>query len=302
MLHRDHSVIVRELQRNVCPDGIYRAHKAHERALKRQDKPRKRKLDDDDVLRNWVAKQLIEGWSPQQIAGRLKNRPDSQVIGSYVCHETIYQYIYEGDGRFMGLYQYLTRKRKKRQRRFGRKSRRNKGILYTTPIAFRPKEIEEKREVGHWESDSMVFLRHKPGLSVQKERLSQLTLIRKLHSMRAEETEDVLRFGIETMPSGAWKSVTFDRGSEGGNHWKLRLDYGIDTYQCDPYCSWQKGGVENTNGLIRRYLPRTTDPTTITNEDVYAVQERLNNRPRKSLGYKTPHEVFRELTGQEVVH
>ena len=301
MLYRDHSVIVRELQRNSCRDGVYRAANAHERAERRKNKPHTRKLDCDDVLRNWVMKKLHEGLSPEQISGVLKNRPVSHIGGSYVCHETIYQYIYEGEGRFMGLYQYLPLGHKRRRRYKGRKHRKNKGILYITPIQYRPKEIEEKQTFGHWESDSVVFQHHRPGLSVQRERMTHLTRIRRLENMRAETTEEALRYHIETMPRGTFKSITFDRGTEGGNHWKLRLDYNIDTYHCDPYKSYQKGAVENTNKLIRRYLPRTRDPKTITDQEIYEVQERLNNRPRKRLGYKTPNELYRELTGK-VVH
>jgi len=110
-----------------------------------------------------------------------------------------------------------------------------------------------------------------------------------------------LRLRIEAMPAGTFESITFDRGAEGANHWKLRMDYGIDTYHCDPYCSWQKGGVENTNGLIRRFFPKGTDFNLVTDHDIYVIQEKLNNQPRKSLGYKTPREVWQELTGQ-VVH
>jgi len=297
MLYRDHSVIVRELQRNRCLDGVYRARKAHERAEKRRNKPQKRKLDQDNVLRNRVVRQLQEGWSPEQISGRLKNRLDSYIAGSYVCHETIYQYIYEGQGRFMGLYQYLPHQHKKRRKYKGRKNRKNKGILYITPIKYRPKEIEEKQVFGHWESDSVVFQNHRPGLSVQRERITHLTRIRRLKNMRAETTEDALRYHIETMPDNTFKSITFYRGTEGANHYKLRLDYDINTYHCNPYCSWQKGAVENTNKLIRRYFPRNRDPKTITDQEVYEVQEILNNRPRKSLGYKTPNEFYRELIG-----
>lgn len=122
MLHCDHSVILRELQRNKCQDGIYRSKEARERALKRLYKPHKRKLDTDDVLRNWVIKKLVvDNWSLEQIGGKLKNRPDTHMKGRYICAESIYQYIYQGEGRFMGLYQYLPYKRKKRRKKFGRK-------------------------------------------------------------------------------------------------------------------------------------------------------------------------------------
>lgn len=301
MLHRDHSVLVRELQRNTDKDGTYRSARAHAKALGRARSPHRRKLDRDDALRNHVVRQLVAGWSPEQVAGRIKNRPESQVIGSHVCHETIYRWIYEGEGRFMGLYQYLPRRHKKRRATGCRKSRKDKGILYMTPVIYRPEEVEEKQVFGHWESDSVVSRASHAALSVQRERSCHLTLITRMPDMTAESTEAVLRGHIESLPHGTFTTITFDRGGEGAHHYKLRMDYGIDTYHCDPYCSWQKGAVENTNGLIRRFFPKGTDFSLISDHDIYVVQEKLNNRPRKTLGYKTPREVYQELTGQ-VVH
>ena len=300
-LFRNHSVIVRELARNTDKDGIYRAASAQVKAEKRLKRPYRKKLDTDEDLRNYVIQKLMLGWSPQIISGRLKNRPDSKITGSYVCHETIYQYIYEGEGRFMGLYQYLVRKNKKRVRKFSRKPRKNKGLLHTTLIKYRPKEINERQEFAHWESDSIVSKKSKPGLSVQTERLTRLVRITKIDNMSAEETEEAIKLQIETISPIYFKSITFDNGTEGANHWKLSMEYNIDTYHCDPYCSWQKGTVENTNGLIRRYLPKGTDFEIISRQQIYDIQERLNNRPRKVLEYKTPSEAWTEFTGQ-VVH
>ncbi len=104
---------------------------------------------------------------------------------------------------------------------------------------------------------------------------------------------------LESLPV---KSLTFDRGSEGGHHWRLRMEYDIDTYHCDPYSSWQKGGVENLNDLIRQYLPRGTDLSHISHHQIYVIQEKLNNRPRKGLGYQTPNECLQSLRASGVVH
>ena len=294
-LYRDHSVIVRELQRNRGKDGVYRAKSAHQKAEQRSHRPHRRRLDDDDLLRNHVAARLIEGWSPEQISGRLKNRPESWMIGKKICHEAIYQYIYDGEGRFMGLYQYLTRKHKVRQRRFSRTQRKSKGILYRTPIKLRPKEINEKQTFGNWESDSVIFRKQRQALSVQRERKSQKVLISRLEDKSAPETHAAIEKQLELIGREFFKSITFDNGTEGAWHWKLRLDHNIDTYHCDPYCSWQKGGVENANGLIRRDLPIETNLSSKTNLELYEIQERINNRPRKTLNYQTPNEVFASL-------
>lgn len=296
-LYRDHTVISREVKRNRDKNGRYKAKVAHAKALKRGSREQRRKLDEDDTLCNWVVQKLRDdAWSPQQIAGRLKNRPDSQVIGSYVSHETIYQWIYEGQGRFMGLYQYLPRSHKKRRKYKGRKARKDKGISFMTPIVYRPHEVDEKQEFGHWESDSVIGST-RTALSVQKERLIQLVRISRVPDMTAISTEDVLRQRIEEIGSEHFLTITFDRGTEGANHYKLRLDYDIDTYHCDPYCSWQKGAVENMNARIRRFLPKGTDFEALTDYDIYVIQERLNDTPLKILEYKTANELSREFIG-----
>jgi len=300
MLHRDHSVIVRELQRNTCRDATYRAVKAHEYAEKRKRKKRKCILENDEELCRYVVKQLIdEQWSPKQISGAIKKRLEPWMDGKGISHETMYQFIYEGQGRFLGLYQYLRRGRKKRQRRFSRKHRINKPISFITPIQYRPMEINEKREFGHWESDTTICEHKGEAISVQYERLTQLCRLTKVIDKGAESTEGALRDLIESLPV---KSLTMDRGGEGAHHWKLRLDYGIDTYHCDPYCSWQKGGVENLNGLIRQYLPRGINLSHISHHQIYVIQEKLNNRPRESLGFESPNGLLQKLRASGVVH
>jgi len=296
-LHRDHSVIVRELGRNRNRDGTYRSSAAHEKALRRRAKPRRKKLEEDDVLRNWMIQRMRDdGWSPMMIAAKIKNRPDQAWMkGKGISHETIYEYIYEGEGRFMGLYQYLVRKHKKRRRRFSRKSRNNKGILYMTPIGYRPEEINGKMTFGHLESDTVIYRRQRECLSVQYERQTQLVRLHRVADKSAGSTHAALCRTIESFPDKAVRSATFDRGTEGALHWRLRLDYGIDTFHCDPYCSWQKGGVENVNGIIRRYLPIETDLSRYSDGDLMAIQEKINDRPRKSLGWKTPNEAYREI-------
>jgi IS30 family transposase len=303
MLHRDHAVIVRELRRNTCRDGRYRAEEAHAYAEARKHKRQKKKLETDEDLKQYVVHRLIDDQcSPEQIEGILKNGLSPRMKGKGVSHETIYRFIYEGQGRFMGLYQHLRRKRKKRQRRYARKPRGNQPVSFITPIQYRPEEINEKQRFGDWESDTTIC-EHKGGeaISVQYERSVQLARLTKVQDKTAESTECVWRELIEELPV---ESITMDRGGEGGNHWRIRLEYGIDTYHCDPYCSWQKGGVENLNGLIRQYIPKGTDLSSLSHHDIHVIQEKLNNRPRKSLGYKTPNQCYEERVkrGLQVVH
>ena len=169
-----------------------------------------------------------------------------------------------------------------------------------TSIHRRPKEIHERVEFGHWESDSIVSRESKGALNVLRELKSHEIFITYLPNMTAEMTEEAIRQRIQELGQEHFKSVTFDRGHEGATHWKLRLDYNIDTFHCDPYSSWQKGAVENSNGLIRRFFPKHTDFSKLTPQEIYEVQQKLNNQPRKQLAYKTPHEISSKLMG--VVH
>lgn len=166
-----------------------------------------------------------------------------------------------------------------------------------TSIHQRPKEIHKRVEYGHWESDSIVSKKSKTALNVLRELKSHKLFITYLPNMTAEMTEQAIRERIQELCPAHFKSITFDRGSEGANHYKLRLDYNIDTYHCDPYCSYQKGSIENSNGLIRRFFPKGTDFSTITSQQIYDVQNKLDNQPRAQLKYKTPHEVSGEFMG-----
>jgi len=127
-------------------------------------------------------------------------------------------------------------------------------------------------------------------------------MVHRLSDGTAETTEEALHDSIQSLPQDVWKTLTFDNGGEGANHTAVRSAYGIKTYFCDPFASWQKGGVENVNGIIRRFLPRGTNMANITQQDVYEIQERINTTPRKILGYKTPKEVLASACGYQVVH
>lgn len=296
-LCRNHSVIIRETNRNVGDYFPYDARTAQEAANRRSKKTNKRKLDKDKILYEYVVDRLKDDWSPEQIAGRLKERPPRELLGKYISHEQIYQYIYNGDRDSYGelLYKYLRSAKPTRQKRYTRKSRKLT-ISDRTSIHERPEEINLKTKYGHWESDSVICKGHH-GISVQYERKSMLTRIHKLPNLKAESTEQAIIQTIDSLPLYLVKTITFDNGTENVNHTKLKENFPIQTYFCDPYSSWQKGGVENTNGLIRQYLPRKTELDKITDEDINTIEELLNNRPRKSLDYLTPNEIINNESG-----
>ena len=295
-LHREHSVVAREAQRNKCPDGKYRALFAQVRAESRTHKTNIRLLNKNPYLSRHVIRSIRDDQlSPEQIAGRLKTQPPSELKGITVSHESIYQWIYSEQ---KWLCKYLRRKKKpKRQKWHSRKTRTKNSIPERISIHERPEMIDEKTRIGDWESDSVKFTKQKTALSVQYERKSMLVRITKVANLGKDETYQAITENIQSMPQYVWQSITFDNGGEAARHVELRKDYNIGTYFCDPYKSWQKGGVENINGLIRQYLPRKTNLDTITDEDVRAIQEKLNNRPRKTLKFMTPNEVIqREIT------
>ena len=162
-------------------------------------------------------------------------------------------------------------------------------------IHLRPEEINNRSVPGHWETDSMICKKQREILSVHHERKIKLTRIYKLPNKTASETKDAHIKTIKSMQHGAVKSFTYDNGTEGALHTIIRNDWNVDTYFCDTYSSWQKGGVEHTNGMIRYYIPKDADLSKLTDQDIYEIQEKLNNRPRESLSWRTPNELAKEL-------
>lgn len=286
-LGRDHTVIGRELRRNMKDGRQYNALSAQKLADWRAKKTNKRKLTTDDRLHDYVVKRLNEDWSPEQIAGRLKERPLQFLRGKRISHEAIYQYIYDGEGRWEGLYQKLRRRHWRRHKKCGRKPQ-SVRIPERISVHERPDIVR----VGDWETDTVQFRKQRAGLSVQYARWALLARLHKVADKSAAETLSAQRQTIESLPQYLFQTMTYDNGLEGVEHVRLRNEYNIATYFCDPYASWQKGGVENLNGLIREYLPKTTDLATVTDEEIERIQERLNNRPRKKLNYWTPNEVI----------
>lgn len=295
-LCRSHTDISREVKRNSGIYSPYRAADAQKIHEARQRKKNKKKLEKFEYkkVKEFVVENLKNDLSPEQIAGRLKERRPLFLGGLTVSHESIYQYIYNGEGRFEYLYPHLRTKRHKRQRRFDRKKRNKIKIKDIISIHLRPEEINSKSRIGDWETDSMIFSKQKNTLSVQYERKAMLCRLRKLKSKEAEETENAIAGSIKSLPNELWKSITRDNGLENAKHLNTLNIFNVQSYFCDTYSSWQKGGVENLNKLIRQYLPRKTDMSKISDEEIRAIQERLNNRPRKSLNYLTPNEVIAE--------
>lgn len=295
-LGRDYSVIKREIRRNSSPHLPYIAIRAEAYAERRKKNTNKRKLEkwQNEKLKKFVENELLKGHSPEQIAGRLKVAPPknlSSCADTSISYESIYEYIYRGEGRIGGWYKHLRRKQKRRQPKFSRKPRKET-IPKRIPIHERPAVITKRTRFGDWETDSVIFSKQKSVLSVQYERKMKLCRLKKVPNKTAIESERAIQGHFSRLPRQLRRSITRDNGTENVLHEETKQKLSIPSYFCDTYKSWQKGGVENLNGLIREYFPKKCVFDKISQEEVRLVQNKLNNRPRKALNYLTPNEVF----------
>lgn len=295
VIGRSPSSITRELKRNKpLLFNRYTPRIANEKAFeKRKQRGRKDRLKTKEI-REYVISHLKQGWSPEQISGRIKIE-----LVKNISHEAIYQYIYnqihrDGYGytkpNHEDLRIYLKRRHKRRIIKGMRKGQRifkHKGIS----IEERPKEVEKRKILGHWEGDSMVSMKSTVGLNTLVERKTGLVLISKIKNKTMEETSNTVIKRLKDIPC---KTLTLDNGKENFGYEEIQKELQISCYFAHPYCSGERGTNENTNGLIRHYFPKGTDFALIGEEAIQAVEWALNNRPRKRLGWKTPLEVFNE--------
>lgn len=295
-LGRAPSTISRELKRNFpCQRMVYKPRLAHQRAQETIKKRGQRPRLKSPVIRNYVKDKLVnEDWSPEQIAGTLPMKHS----GWAISHEAIYQYIYaqytrEGYGHCIGedLRIYLKRKHKVRKRK-KIPFKEEKGIKNRISIDERPVIVDERIELGHWEGDSIVSRKSLTGLNTLVERVSGLVKISKIINGTGVETTRVVTNRLKRVPRAMKKSLTVDNGGENAGHQEIAKSLGMNVYFAHTYHSWERGTNENTNGLIRHYFPKGTDFATIPDERIKEVEKKLNTRPRKRLGYKTPQEVF----------
>jgi len=288
-LNRSHSTISRELRRNLwCGKHYYitGAQMLYERRLKQR--ARRYRLKNKSI-RNYVHQKLRIGWTPELIAGRL-NEGDGD---NYVCHESIYQYIYIEAPQ---LIESLARKHKKRRTKYPYRVT-GERIKNRVPITQRPDDGDNRETIGHWESDSVIGGDRQSGLNVIVERTSRLVNISLMNNKTAKETQKVILRRLANHPEELVQSITYDNGSENVLHNDINKKLGTQSYFCAPYHSWEKGSVEQVNGLIRRFFPKGTDFNNVTTSDINRVEKLLNNRPRKCLNYRTPYEVFRAACG-----
>lgn len=286
LMGRSGSTISRELRRNSLPRGDYRPGSADRIALSRCR--RRSRIERLSPLRTYVDDRLAMGWSPEQIAGRLKLERSEHVISV----ETIYRYIYRPAVRHAKLYRYLPRAKASRGRRYFK--RRRDPIAGRRSIHDRPQSVAARAEFGHWEGDLMQFRTQRGNLLTLCERKTRFVLTAPLKTKTAGETGTAMIATLQRLPLAARKTITYDNGGEFQDFSHLEEAIKVETYFCDPHSPWQRGTIENTNGLIRRDMPRKTDITAYTAQDIDDITWAVNSTPRKCLGYKTPAEAFIE--------
>jgi IS30 family transposase len=300
-LGRSTSTVAREVHRNGGRDS-YRAARADRDTCQRARRPKATKLDQHPALRLYVENGLEAHWSPQEISGRLALEfPDDDSMR--VVPETIYQALFvQGRGGLnKELVKHLHTQRRRRRPHSVTARNRDRGgpIIDKVMISERPAEIEDRAVVGHWEGDLIIGRQGRSQTGTLVERTTGFTMLLCLPTdRRAATVAEVMQQQIMTLPTQARRSVTWDQGIEMADHAKFTIATGIPIYFCDPHSPWQRGSNENTNGLLRRYLPRDSDLSKHTQADLDDIAARLNTRPRKRLGYLTPSEAFNKLALQ----
>ena len=295
-LGRSVSTVSREVAGNGGRSD-YRAWQAHGRARDRTRRPKRPKLACPRLAAQ-VEEWLKQWWSPEEIARRLRIEfPDDPMM--WVSHETIYQSLFvQGRGEL--------RRELTRCLRTGRTQRRPQGRVETrgslpgmVMISERPADVEDRAVPGHWEGDLIIGKGGKSAVGTLVERSTRFVLLLHLPDGReADKVDAAMRRAITTLPGELFRTITWDQGKEMARHAAFTVDTGVQIYFCDPHSPWQRGTNENTNGLLRQYMPKGTDLSVHSADDLARFARSLNNRPRKTLGFMKPSEKLAELLAQ----
>jgi len=287
VLKRSPSTLSRELKRNAPPvyTGYYLAHKAQERANKRKHESHRRQRLKNNSIRRYVEKRLRLEWSPELIAGRLA----IEHPGLSISHEAIYQWVYQEATHLIFS---LVRAHRKRKRRGYSRKHKTSHIPERISIQERPKTVLKRLHVGHWETDTISCRKSYQAVQVTVERKARYANVAKLKTKTARAMSIALTRRLSRYPRELRLSITYDNGPENAEHMRTNKILGTCSYFCEPFHSYERGTVENTIGLVRRFLPKKTNLAKISQVHLSKIEYWLNNRPRKCLGFKTPAEVF----------
>lgn len=284
------STISREFKKNMVfvrtalGSWQYKPDYAQARAdRKHKDKPKCQKFTKQ--VEEFVREKILEEWSPEQISGYAKKHNLFDI-----SHERIYQFVLEDKQKGGQLYKYLRHQHKKYRKRYGSPKRQGP-IKNRRFIDERPKAVDNKERIGDWEIDTIIGKNHKQAVVSIVERVSKKTILRKVNFKKADLVSDAVITALKPI-SDRVLTITGDNGSEFAYHEQISKELGADFYFAHPYSSWERGLNENTNGLVRQYLKKGSSFGEVTDDDLDRVMRRLNNRPRKSLQFTTPNQVF----------
>ena len=279
LLDRHKSTISRELSRNTGSRG-YRPKQACEMSADRAQHSRNAPTVEPWVREAACALLCIQ-WSPEQIASQLP-----------ISHETVYQHVYADKAQGGTLWKHLRCQKQKRKRYASGRDRRGQ-IPNRRPLSERPLHIEARRQVGHWECDTVIGASHKGAVVTMVERKSGYAVMTKVEKKTSELVSSAIVDKLQPMAARV-KTLTFDNGKEFAGHAHIDQQLQSTAYFARPFASWERGSNENLNGLLRQYVPKKRAMSTVSDEEIRMIQNRLNNRPRKRLGFKTPAEVFHQ--------
>ncbi len=290
-LGRHRSTIGRECKRNASSDGRYEAQSAQTWANSRRRAHLRQSKTGHRHLMAYVAERLTDRWSPEQIAGRLSVRPPAELQGLSISHTTIYRWIWSDPARAQQFRPFLRIAHKPRRKPYGKPSRQGQ-ILGKRSIEERPAQANERTHLGHWEGDTMVGKGRRGYLVTCADRTSRYLIARKVQACAAEPVAQRFQQTIRRLPAAKRRSLTLDNGREFARPIELEKKLDVPIYFAHPYHAWERGTNENTNGLLRQYLPKGTDLSQVTDEQLRSHVRQINHRPRKCLGFQTAFEVF----------
>lgn len=289
-LNRHHTTISREIKRNWKGWGKYWHEPSQQEADTKKHIARHVRKRNNKKLYNYVTHRIKQEWSPEEIAKRIE-QDYSEDVSMRISTEAIYQWVYQ-DGQASGsLYQHLRRhhKRRRRQRKHGTK----RGLFSgRVSISERPSIVDKRTRIGDWEGDTLEGAKGTDHVATHVERKSRYLIAAKLSDKKATTMTEKTLKAFRIIPRIFRKTLTLDNGKEFAGFKRIEEKSGLIVYFSDPYSPWQRGTNENTNGLLRQYLPKGSDFRLISDEYLASVVKKLNNRPRKCLNYRTPHEVF----------
>ena len=290
-LGRHRSTIGRECRRNLSYEGRYNPSTAQAFANSRRRAHLRRPKTGHRRLMGYVAERLQAGWSPEQIGGRLSGHAPSALEGLTISHTTIYRWIWADRQRTRQFRPFLRIARKLRRKPYGKPSRQGR-ILGKRFIDQRPREVDHRQRLGDWEGDTLVGKGRTGYLLTCVDRASRYLLARKVQPCAAEPVARRLRETIGRLPASKRRSLTLDNGREFARPSELERRLRLPIFFAHPYHAWERGTNENTNGLLRQYLPKGSDLAVLASRQLRSCVYELNHRPRKCLGYRSPFEVF----------